>query len=349
VVRRLNPDQLLRQYHDYDNAVDCVALLCHVLHNLRVLADRIEQFIWYPVTLNGKGHESTPDFAVILTTGEAIIGEVKSGLGREDDAFDRNAKQLLTYFGCQRVRCKESRREYDVTSAQVLLIVPDAFAEEAVDKLWEAMNDREHGFCPPRMPAVFGYSGTVLYGEEHWVLRRPAQPENGGLPLAEMDSHTRTGTRRIKLPPGKFSRLKTKHRFINDSDTPMLYAVVILLSTVLVERVAAANEWNFTEDEFVSTLKDQYSVRLKSAYLRKVLWTLVELGFIVKFDGRVPTYSLHRKSLGIIRDRGGGRATAKWVARRLPTALPTPGLGEVAYERQELLVDGDPHPAGAEE
>ena len=309
-------DDLHTEYSRYDDAVSCVALLHEVFTKLPGIKETVNTFCWYPKLNSGRGKTVTPDFAVTFKKIPSIVGEVKSGFGKEADRFDRNARQFLPYFTARTFTCADddgkSRRLRD---PHVMLIVPDQLADEITDRLHRRFSDEAHPWKPPRMPAVFAYQLSTVTGEVRWSLKRSAQAENGVLGHPLVDEFTVARRQPIRLPPERFADTKARYKFIND-DSPILYSAVIVAHHVLMPMLGDRDVWEFDAQEWRRWMRDEAGLRLPKTHLRRLLLLFAHLGFVSKQEADPPTFRFDIENLQAMRARREVDMP-KWLAGKM--------------------------------
>jgi len=218
-------DNHLKQFHDYDQAVTCVAGWHYLLKEMPQYQPFTRHFEWFP-RVECNGQEKTPDFTALLIRG-GILGEIKASLPRDDSAFDSELRQIAAYTEVTKLPTHDGSWS-EPTHIDVVLLVQDACADEVAQRVIDRCSDPSHWFKPQKRPIVMAYFFTQEYGNTRFVMRRVQLQGNGEFGRMQTNPEgedlyyylcEKKGS--IRLRPEAWADTKAKYMIMNDAPPPI--------------------------------------------------------------------------------------------------------------------------------
>jgi hypothetical protein len=230
-------DQILRDYKAYDARVDivsCVEVFFTLSSSLPPTVGHFERFPRYAAP---DGIEVTPDFTVLFNDGTLLVGEI-SNLARGDESLESLLGQIGRY---DTLRSAPSGRRVggghdlvEVSDVDVIVLIPDADANAACDRIDAAIEERRWDYSPSQRPTVMAWSfdpPNSRYVFKYDDRSNNPRPRTHGRDPS-ITSWLRNASDTLQCSGDHFERVKVTQRFMNDRPPP-LYTATILWLTAL--------------------------------------------------------------------------------------------------------------------
>lgn len=291
------------------------------------LAPTVRHFERFPRLPQDDGEILTPDFTIVFQDGTGLVGEI-TRLALRDESLDSVARQVQNY-DCITALPVEGGGLVDVSSADVLLLLPVQVAVQGFTRLQEAAADPNHFYSPSRPPCLVHYS----LADNKYVFVRHAHPANGqlsegdrpkdvdGNPIAIGSWMERSS---VNVPDRLFVPAKVRNAFMNDPIDP-LYLATHLWQREFAEIAGAARggtrvRVEVSEAETAQDMRGRYGTGRKSDVTR-AMQLLERAGLAERIDPSdrwaVGFYQLARSSSDDVHVAIAKRA----CSRRRPSVL----------------------------
>lgn len=232
-ARDFDPDELLREYEVYDQAVDVVSCYQFLFTRVTELAGTVAHFERYP-KVAADGREHTPDFTVLFNDQTGLAGEI-ARLATHERSVDSLCDQITRYASLPHLPSRRTSPTMPAVNqpvglVDVLVLTPVKTVKAAARRILdERMDDLAHPFSPARRPIIAQFSQT---SGEYVFLSWPTG--NGQVNRGDRAS-VYGDTDPFTCRPEWFTPLKAQYGFMNDG-VPPLYMATRLWTTVLPNR-----------------------------------------------------------------------------------------------------------------
>lgn len=199
-------EQLIDGYRLYDEYSDIVSSMQWLFTDTTKLPNVVTHFERFPrFAVNGV--DVTPDFTVLFSNGNAIIGEI-ARISQRPESVQKLAKQVGAYSSATSVPTTKGRSK--VQEVGVLLLMPVDVAAKTVDRL---ILKPEHDVQLSKAPCIANYSRDT----KRYNYNRIRDPGNGDLPDngsgADLVGYLNSS---LGTPISAFAPLKAQYPFTND-------------------------------------------------------------------------------------------------------------------------------------
>lgn len=265
-------EDLLREYHVYDQHVDVVSAIQSLLTASTELAPTVRHFERFPVIEQG-GKHFTPDFTILYTDGTALVGEVAS-LALHPNSVTKLVNQLANYDSLRVVPSAPTNRNLVAIDApDVLLIVPIARGQQAFFRIDERLKD--NSYSPSKRPVIAQYAK----GDSEYTIQRILHTDNGVLNPGTRPHHLGDVLDKdLTVPARIFSQSKIAHRFINDVPSS-LYLATHLLMHYLPSTYPKGDHANIVPADVANDLRRQYGGGIRAANIKQALELIQKAGY----------------------------------------------------------------------
>jgi hypothetical protein len=225
-------DQLLREYRGYDAKVDIVSAFEVFFCESTSLPKTVAHFERFPRYRGPDGEIVSPDFTVLFADGTLLVGEI-SKLARAEGSLRDLLHQIGRYDTLTQAPCGPhaggGHELVDVNEVDVLVLVPDAESNAAIDRINEAIAEARYGYHPSQRPTIMGWSfdaaGSRYVFKYDGRSNNPRPRSHGRDP--SLTGWLEGGHDTLVCPAERLAPLKVRHRFMNDRP-PGLYMATIL-------------------------------------------------------------------------------------------------------------------------
>lgn len=243
------PEQLLREYRDYDRRCDVVSCFEVNFTEARQMVETVRHFERFPRFTGTDGAQVTPDFTVLFRDGTMLVGEI-SKLARNEESVQSLLRQLRRYENLTQGPCGPAggggHELATVSEVDILLLVPAGEANVACDRIDAELTTKEavtegesatgdaHSVEPESAeslshPSVLGYSyddeGSrfVFTFSDRANNPRPRSHKRN----PSLESWLLGNSDTLRCRSDRFSRITAIKRFMNDRP-PAVYTATML-------------------------------------------------------------------------------------------------------------------------
>ncbi len=230
-------EQILREYRGYDARVDIVSCF-EVFFTLSTsLPGTVAHFERFPRYAARDGTEVTPDFTVLFNDSTLLVGEI-SHLARNDESLEDLLGQIGRYDALNAApsarRAGGGHELAAVTDADVLVVIPDADANAACDRIDAAIEARRWNYNPTQRPTVMAWSFDPP--NSRYVFKYDDRSNNPRPRTHGRDPSITTWLREnsdtLRCSGDHFNRVKITQRFMNDRPPPLYMATILWLTAL---------------------------------------------------------------------------------------------------------------------
>lgn len=177
---------------------------------------------------------ATPDFTVLFRDGSLLVGEI-SNLARQRESLESLLHQLGRYHrleqGPSAPLAGGGHDLAPVSEVDVMVLIPNAEANFARDRINAAIQDAEHDYDPEHRPAVLGYAYEDVSGRFVFTYDdragNPRPRAHGREPSLASWLEGQSDT--LICASRQFAPVTVARRFMNDRPPPSYVATVLWL------------------------------------------------------------------------------------------------------------------------
>lgn len=227
-------EDLIREHRAYDARCDAVSCFEVFFRGLTSMTPTVAHFERFPCFAGADGQDATPDFTVFFRDGSLLVGEI-SNLARQPKSLESLLHQLGRYHrlehGPSAPRTGGGHDLAPVSEVDVMVLIPNAEANFARDRINAAIQDAEHDYDPENRPTVLGYAYEDVSGRFVFTYDdradNPRPRAHGREPSLASWLEGQSDT--LFCASRHFAPVTVARRFMNDRPPPSYAATVLWL------------------------------------------------------------------------------------------------------------------------
>jgi len=234
--------ELLNEFHDYDDAVTCVACWYYLLTQTSDYSQVTRHFEWFP-SIDVGDRRKTPDFTALLQSG-GIVAEIKAGIPQDESALTEKLEQLASYDRLGHLPRNAKGTLEQVSYIDLVVLLHRRNAHDA-RRVLSALSEPGREFRLSKPPIFMTYAFETDRGQTKMAIDRLDIPGNGSFTPIRHEScaqdlyrHFCEEGRRLAWAPKQFYQAKTQFMRVMNDPPKRLYSAYVLWEELLGEAVA---------------------------------------------------------------------------------------------------------------